>query len=486
MRAQLIIDCGGRVLTALLVTPDGQIVPVSQEIRNVATRHVSLDVLFDPRVTEHPDFVWEDALESLAKARARDFFLRARRVGLRRPWDVHASADALRLAPPLAVLSAPAALADRTAAGALPRFSLALMDALLEPAFAFAVDRRLGPAETDAVLVVPPHTGRAARNGLLKLVRRRGFRRVSIVRREIAAALTLLDGPATECVVADATTADLHVHRISFGGVSERTVRAVQSSTLRGFGWTHWASRIAAAVGASASATFDRSLVALLTGSPESLPSPVTQTALHAALDDAWSDAERREWGGKLLEAFEAIGAGDVPMLFIGEIFALDGVRRVLDSAPSRHDGIDVAAKGVAHAVRWLAADPSRTLLLESGGSLRLDTLHGEAIELLSADQTPGPGESCHVERTFRFAGEQTADSAFLVHLLWGRDAAPEGNATLAAVPLDLRHEAGAELQLTVHIRRSSSGARLSGTARAQAGRNAVTAQFSHDLEVRR
>ena len=486
MRAQLIIDCGGRVLTALLITPDGQILPVSQEIRNVATRHVSMDVLFDPRVTEHPDFVWEDALDSLAKARPRDLFLRARRVGVRRPWDGHASADALRLAPPLAVLSSPAALADRAAAGALPRFSLALIDALLEPAFAFATDRKLAPGETDAILVVPSSTGRTARNGLQKLVRRRGFRRASMVRREIAAALTLLEDSCTECVVVDATNDDLQVHRISFGGASERTVRTVQSSTLRGMGWTHWVSRVAAATGASASASFDRALVALLTGSPESLPSPLTHAALHAALDDAWVDVERRSWGGTLREQYEAIGAGDAPTLFVGEIFALDGVRRVFDGSPAPHDGIGVASKGVAHAARWLASDPGRTLVLESGGSLRLDTLRGEAVELLSPGQMPAPGESCCVERTFRFAGEQTNGTAFLVHLLWGTDVLPEGNATLAAVPLDLQQQAGDELRLTVHIRRSRSGALLSGAAEARAGGNAVTAQFTHDLEVRR
>lgn len=484
MRAQLIIDCAGRALTALLVTQDGQIVPVSQEIRNVATRHVSMDVLFDPQVTEHPDFVWEDALDSLAKARPRDFFHRARRVGLRRPWDAHASAGALRLAPPLAVLSSAPALADRAAAGALPRFSLALVDALLEPVFAFASS--LEPGAIDVILLVPSRAGRAARNGLQKLVRRRGFRRATLVRRDVAAALALVDAEERECVVVEATLDDLHVHRVSFDGLSERAVRTVQSSTLRGLGWAHWASRAAAALGASASPSFDRALIALLTGSPESLASPLTHAALDAALDGAWSDVERRALEGRLREQYEAVGAGDAPAVLVGEIFALEGIRRVFGSATSQHDGIDVAARGVAQAVRWLAGDPSRTLLLESGGSLRLDTLRGEAIELLSPQQMPAAGESCHVERTFRFAGEQAGDTAFLVHLLWGADLVPEGNATLAAVPVALQPRGDDQLRVTVHIRRSRSGALLSGTAEARAGRNAVTARFTHDLEVRR
>lgn len=480
MRAQLIIDCSGRVLTALLVTPDGQIVPVSQEIRNVATRHVSMDVLFDPRVAEHPDFVWEDALESLAKARPRDFFLRARRIGLRRPWDGQVSADALRLASPLAALSSAAALADRVAADALPHFSLALLDALLEPAFAFVTDRKLAPAEVDAILVIPSQTGRVARNGLQKLVRRRGFRGATIIRREIAAALALLEESCHECVVLDAAEDDLHIHRISFEGESGRAIRTTQSSTLRGLGWSHWVSRIASALGTSASQSLDRTLVAFLTGSPESLPSPLTYAAFAAALDDAWIEAERQLWAAHLrLQC-------DAPTILAGEIFALEPVRRVFDRSAMEGGAVDLLARGVALAVLWRAADPSRTLLLASGGSLRLDTLRGDAIELLGPAEMPGPGEACHVQRTFLFAGEPAGETAFLVHLLWGTDGAPEGNATLSALPLELHGHGDGELQVKVHLRRSRSGALLSGTAEARAGRNSVTAQFTHELEVRR
>ena len=112
MRPQLIIDCGGGALSALLATADGELVPFSQEIRQVATRHVSPAILFEPRIVESPDFIWEDALETLSKSSAQNFFQRARRVGIRRPWDPNASAEALQLASPLTVLSSPAALAD--------------------------------------------------------------------------------------------------------------------------------------------------------------------------------------------------------------------------------------------------------------------------------------------------------------------------------------------------------------------------------------
>lgn len=486
MRAQLIIDCSGRVLTALLLTPDGQIVPVSQEIRNVAARHVSMDVLFDPRVPEHPDFLWDDALESLGKARARDFFHRARRVGLRRPWDTDASSDLLRLASPLAVLSSATALADRVASDALPRFSLALLDALLEPAFAFVTDRKLTPADVDPILVVPPQTGHTAWNGIQKLVRRRGFRRATLVRREVAAALGLLGQSCNECVVIDATDDDLRIHRLSFGAASGRSVRTVRSSTLRGLGWSHWVSRIAAALGMNASPLLDRTLLALLTGSPESLPTTLIHAALNTALDDTWIDGERRAWTTRLQEQWKAVAAGDARALLVGEIFALEAVRRVFDGESVHGGAIDLPARGLALGMIWLAAEPSRTVLLASGGSLRLDTLHGDAIELLAPAQVPAAGEMCHVERTFRFAGEPAGDNAFLVHLLWGTDLVPEGNATLAAVPLELQGHGDGELHVSIHLRRSRNGALLSGNAQVRAGRNAVTAQFTHELEVRR
>jgi hypothetical protein len=484
MRPQLIIDCGSRVLSALLVLPDGETVPVSQEIRNVATRHVSSDVLFDPRVPEHPDFVWEDAIESLARARPRDFFQRARRIGLRRPWDAHASADLLRLASPMAVLSSSAALADRVASQALPHFSLALIDALLEPAFAFVADRKLTANEIDPVLIVQPRAGRAVRSGLHKLVRRRGFGRPMIVNREVAAALSLLDQSCNECVVVDSTDDDLHVHRITFIGAPERLVRSVRSSTLRGLGWSHWVSRIALALGTTPSPSFDRLLLALLTGSPDALPSPLTHAALQAALDETWVETERRTWTPRLRGQFDAVGIGaDAQLLLVGEIFALDGLRRVFGSS-SASGPLDLPARGVAAAMRWSFAEPSRTLQLASAGSVRLDTLHGEALPLLESFQLPAAGELCHLEREFRFAGEPSGDAAFLVHLLWGTDSVPEGNATLSAIPI--RRHGSDELHMTVRLRRSRSGAVLSGTVAVSAGRDTVTARFTQEVEVKR
>lgn len=486
MRAQLIIDCGGRVLSALLVTADGQIVPVSQEILSVAARHVSTDVLFDPRVPEHPDFIWEDALETLAKARPRDFFHRARRIGLRRPWDAQASPDALLLASPLTVLSSAAALADRSAAAALPQFSMAILDALLEPAFAFVVERKLAPADVDPIFVIPSHTGRAARNGLQKLVRRRGFRSATLVKREIAATMGLIEEEACDALVVDATDDDVHLHRVAVEGGPDASVRTIRSSTLRELGWSHWVSRIAAALRTSASPAFDRALVARLTGSPESLPATLTFAALSEVLDEAWVEAERCEWNDRLREHLRELGATNSRIVLLGEIFGLDPVRRVFDAARLDAPTLDRTVRGVAMAMRWLAADASRRLRLASAASLRMNSMRGEAVELLAPGQLPAPGESCHFERGFRFAGDGFADKSFLVHLLWGTDSVPEGNATLCVMPLELQRPGDRDLRLTVHLRRSRGGERLNGTAEARIGHNAAAAQFAEELEVRK
>ncbi|HEX7807616.1 MAG TPA: hypothetical protein VF608_02790, partial [Thermoanaerobaculia bacterium] len=459
-------------------------VPVSHEIRSVATRHFSADVFLDPRMIEHPDFVWDDALESLAKARPRDFFQRSRRTGLRRPWDADATAELLRLVPPMTVLSSPGALADSSAADALLPFSLALIDALVEPVFVFVAERKLAPRDVDVVLIVPPHAGRAVRGGLQKLVRKRGFGGPLILNREVAAALSLIESESRECVIIDSTDDDLHVHRITFSGVPERRVRTVHSSSKRGLGRSHWVSNITAALGVTRSAAFDRSLLSMLTGSPDSLQSPVTNAEIRAALDERWVNEYRAAWIERLREQYEEIGAGvDATTLLIGEIFALDAMRDVFGGR-SQSGTLDLPARGVATAMHWLHASPTQTLCLSSAGSLSINTLRGNAVTLLDSSQLPAPGESCLVRREFRFAGEPMGGAAFLVHLLWGTNASPEGNAALTAMPIRRRGEE--DLQVVLRLNRSANGAVLNGSAAMSAGHAAVTARFSHEVEVRR
>jgi hypothetical protein len=485
MTPQLIIDFG-RVLSALLVTDDGQFVPCSQEIRQIATRHVSTGVLFDPRISEAPDFAWDEALETLGKATPRNLFQRARHIGLRRPWDPQANAGTLlQLASPIEVLSSAAALADRNAATALPAIASALVDALLEPAFAFLADRHMAMSDVAPVVILPAYASRPARIVLEKLFRRRGFRRLTIVRREIAAAMALVEEAPMDCLVLDAAD-DLHVHlhRVRVedrDGV--RLFHTAATTTIRGFAWNHWSSRIAAALQTNASAVFERALLALLTGSPESLPPQVTHGALASVLDDAWTAARAAEVRAALHEPLE-----QHRILFAGEIFALDAVRKAF-GAPNALNApvLDHSVRGVALALRWLHGGDARQLAIARGGTLRVDTGDGEAVEILASSQLPLPGEVCHVAADFHFAGD-AGGTAFLLNLLWGIDSVPRGNATLCALPLELPRDGGGTLRLTVRLRRSRSGRRLSGTVEARMDGDVVAAraQFAEELEVTR
>ncbi|HEV8435377.1 MAG TPA: hypothetical protein VGR95_18355 [Thermoanaerobaculia bacterium] len=484
MTPHLIIDCG-RVLSALLVMADGQFVPCSQEIRQIATRHVSTGVLFDPRISEDPDFAWDEVLEALGKATPRNLFQRARRVGLRRPWDPQAAADTLlQLASPVEVLSSASALADRNAAAALPAVAFALLDALLDAVFAFVADRHIAPRDIDPVVILPAHASSATRLVLQKLFRRRGFRRLTIVRREIAAAMALVEDAPVDCLVLDAADDDLHLHRVTIDDRDgARVFRTASSTTIRALGWSHWSSRIAAALQTAPSAAFERGLLALLTGSPESLSSRVTHGALAIVLDDAWVAARTAEVRAALPEPLDPQRT-----IFAGEIFALDDVRKAFGAANAVSVPVlDHTVRGVALALRWLSGDGARQLKIARDGTLRVDTGNGEAVELLAPAQLPPIGESCHFTAGFHFTGE-AGGTAFLLNLLWGADRAPRGNATVCALPLQLPREGGGALRLAVTLRRSRSGRRLSGAveARMEGDVAVARAQFAEELEVTR
>ncbi len=473
MRPQLIVDLGGRVLSALLVTEDGELVPCSQEIRQVAVRNVSTDILFEPRVVEDRDFLWEDAVEALAKTDARSFFLRARRIGVRRPWDPQASAVALQLSSPLTVLSTPEALADLAVDGLLPRVALTMLDALLDPTFAFVLERQHAPQEIDPIVILPAQTGRHARLVLHKLFRRRGFRSPFVVRRELAAAMALVDKAPCECVVIETSETDLHIHRVTIDGkADEPRLRTTASVTLAGRGWNHWSARIAEALHVTPSAAFERTLTSLLTGSPDSLPDRLAHAAVDSALDGAWITTH--DLSQRLRETLTVLGAEDLPTIFAGEIFGIGAVRSAFMSRAA--PAVD-PLRDVASAMR------SRVVLAPSG-TLRVNTMRGEAMELLPQAQLPEAGEACRVDTDFRLGGDSRAGQSFLLHLLWGADRAPEGNTTLCAIPMKLDGEAA--LRLTVHLRCSNAGHRLHGTVEARMPHDVVVArtQFTQELEV--
>lgn len=469
MTPRLIVDCGGRVLSALLVNGTGEHVPWSQEIHQIATRHVSMDILFDPAAVQDRDFIWEDALETLTRAGARGFFQRARRIGVRRPWDPGASANALQLASPVSVLSSPAALADRTAGPVLPRVAAAMLGAILDPLFAFVAERELAPHDVQPIVIVPANTGRHARVVLRQVFRRRGFRSVVLVHRETAAAMELIDHAPCECAVLEMSQNDLHVHRVAIeGDPSAPRFRTTSTATIPALGWSHWVARLATALQTTPSAAFDRSLTTLLTGSPDALPSRIT----HAAIDSVAAVAFAQD---DVAAARRVIPS--LPLLFAGELFVLEPLRRLFGTPATATPLLDHALRGVAVASR-------RHLSIPSGGSLRINTAHGEAHELIACASIPAAGEACHFESAFRVAGDPAAGRSFLVHLQWGADPMPNGNATLCAFPTELGDDG--VLRIGIQLRRSRTGRCLQGVVetRTAGGEAVARTHFSHELEV--
>jgi hypothetical protein len=273
------------------------------------------------------------------------------------------------------------------------------------------------------------------------------------------------------CIVVETSETDLHLHRVVIDGyLAQPCFRTAASVTLAGLGWNHWSARIGGALSMTPSAAFERSLTTFLTGSPDSLPQRITHDALYGALDDAWVDAHALS-----LDASVAALDGEyLPLIFVGELFTIDAVRKAFGASQARAPLLDQELRNVAQTLR-------SPFVLAPSGSLRVNTLHGETIELVQHAQLPASGESFHVETNLRLAGERAAGKTFLMHLLWGADRGAEGNATLCAVPVELReHE---ELRLTVHLRRR--GARLHGSLEVRMPGDIVVAQarFAEQLE---
>ncbi len=483
-QAQLILDYGSRILTALLVRPDGELLPCSEEIRDVTVRHVPSELFVDPRAAEERGFSWEDALEAAGTASPRNFFQRARRLGIRRLWELEAEAPALQLASPFALLSSAAALTDRELGGVLPGIAATLLRAQLEPLFAFITGHGIAVAEVQPIVILPAHAGRRGRMVLQAVLRRRGFARPVIVRRELAAAMSLLDSAPCECRVWDITDDDLHLHTVAIERAGdERRLRTTRSQTLRGFGRAYFTQQIAASLSASASAV-DRSLTSLLTRVAEP-PLRITHGVLQDALGQEWE----RE---RVAEIAAALPAGDERSRIVvtGDLCALEPVRNVFASLGAAGDSVvpvlDRLVRNTAAAILWQRGSRGRRLAMPPSGSLRINGFSGEALELLTAAQLPGAGEDAHFSSDFRIAGDG-ADRSFLLHVVWGTDAAPEGNATLCAAALDRQAVPADEssLRLVVRLRRSSDGRRLRGCVNARingsdaASRVAFTEEFA-------
>src|SRR5262249_43342077 len=159
-----------------------------------------------------------------------------------------------------------------------------------------------------------------ARLVLQKLFRGHGFRPPAIVSREIAAAMSLAAQTPCACLVAETSDSDLHLHRIVLEGDAQRPRFCTTATiTLSGLGWNHWSARVAEAMPAVPSPAFERSLAALLTASPESLPPRITHAALQSALDEEWIAAHSLL--ERLRELLTTLASENLPLLFAGEIF---------------------------------------------------------------------------------------------------------------------------------------------------------------------
>ncbi len=490
MRPQLVIEVGDRTLSSLLITPVGQVLPCSEEIHGIATRYLSSEIFFDPRQSVDPDFIWEEAAEALAKATSRNFFQRARRLGLRRPWDPQPSSDWLRLPSPLAVLSAPAALTDTATRPVLAAVSIILLEALLDPIFAFVSQRGFAVKETEVFVVIPSYIGQRARLSLHRVFRRRGFSRLTLVNREIAAAMTLLDEDVPAVVVLDVASDGIHLHHVRLEGTGPlRQVRTLALRTVRGFGWSHWIQQMVAALRAlhlspaplgSLSSDLDRALMGLILGNPAAPDLPPLSPSLRLSrelLQEILGTEQLLRWTTELrcnLEpALAGIDAVGLPMILLGTLSGLEPLEQILLSSAGGAQPLAIAqvpvleraSRGVTQALLWLRRDIERRVETPPSGSLRVDTLSGEALEMLPATRLPDPGEECYMRQSFRLADNGVAGVPFFLRLLWGSDSSPHGNAVFCALPVEVDSVASKEriFSLSIRLRRSNGGHRLSG-----------------------
>lgn len=498
VRPLLIVDLSQRALSALVVTPEGEVLPASPEVRNVATRVLSVDILYDPRRLHDPDLDWEEALEALSRSTPRNLFERARRIGLIRPWDRRSHDDLLRLASPLAVLSTPEARLDLELRPVLSAVAVALLGALLDPLFSSLAQLRLTLRQAEALMILPAEFGRGARLALHRVCRRRGLRRLFFLSRELAAAMARVESPG-EYQVWDVAGDDLRLHHVTVetdeADEARRRLRTVATRTVQGLGWPHWVREVAAALhlkGLLAAvptptvlAALDGALASLLGGMPGTLDLP-TQPVLrlnHGVLEEAlgggWSAAQVAVLAPAVAPALAALvpaGAPPTQLCGLGTACGLTAVEQTL-AALAGGTFVPLAAgapaperlvRGVATGVLWRRAHPARCIEAVAGGSLRLDSLSGEACEILPASHLPRPGAACSLRRRFVISGASGEKApSLLVHLLWGADAAPDGNSSLCALSLGpVAASAAPEraLWLALHLSRSASGRQLRTT----------------------
>jgi hypothetical protein len=316
--------------------------------------------------------------------------------------------------------------------------------------------------------------------------------------------MALVGTPASECMVWDVSEHGLHLHRVALDlNGNERCLTTIASTTVRALSWNEWVPWIAVAIRQDSErrqlsvptlAMVDRALTAFLTSAPPNPSCPLNHELLQRVLGDEWRAQHGAELTFRMRDALAGVG-GRAPMILIGAICGIEAIRRLMIEAAGVEESVpasdvpvlDRLVRGVAAGTLWLRDDASRRLAVRPSGSLRLNTLRGGTVEILGNEQIPAAGENCHVRTKLAFRGATDSASPFLVHLLWGADHAPEGNATLCAMRLDRRQTGDGTLHVGVHLRRSRGGRRLNGTvdvSARSAGAGGVRSRFTHEIPL--
>jgi hypothetical protein len=148
---------------------------------------------------------------------------------------------------------------------------------------------------------------------------------------------------------------------------------------------------------------------------------------------------------------------------------------------------LERCARGVAATLLWLAEDPKRTIKIDRGGGLRINTLRGEALEILSADDLPQePGESRRIRRILHVDAASATSNPLTVELSWGFCCEAAGNSLASVLALDeaASWDSPRTVELTMEIRRARLQPMWSGSAQASAGENPVAGPLRQGRET--
>ena len=493
---QLIVDLRFRSVSAAALTAEGFVVPCRQQA-SAASGYFSSEIFLDPDFDHHTA---DRELGLLSKCTVSNALAVGHSLGLRQPGETGGDSRKLvRLHHPLRVLSSVEAMLDRGRRQALRGAAYGLTDALLAPIFSALSAQGQEPREMSAEVVIPGSLGRQARVILAKIFRARGFRRIRLLPRELAAAMSLIDDSLSEVLVVDADDEDLHFHRVTLDPHPNKRILACRGSrTARGLGWSFWIRELAAALKTGGELRFsedelrpliDRALLGLL-GAPYStdVPAvsgpPIRMTfGLLNELLRSLSPEGRERLTEATRRAIRELGVGDAPWLGLGSAFAVGRFDELLQQAIGAErlrvrlqvPALERCIHGVASALRWLRESPDRQIEASIAGSLRVSTLRGESIELVpwSLLHRLHPGQRHRARQLLRIEGNIEGDRRLPIHLVWGADPNPDSAAAVCALPLDLggsKKSVPEELEIALDLRLNRAGRKLSGTVRAACG----------------